>query len=207
MTLPVVRQHLLHQTLVIGIGELGIAAQGVLLVQPGRVVRVVAIGGAGAGDDKLADPGAQTGVEHIAGAVHVDVVIPRPVAGILQHRGQVDHGVDALLAQQLAQRGVADIPFPAFKRQPRRHPQIQPQHGVALGQPLAEQAPDITAGASDQYPAHTPSLATGSAERDQISASARPLTRCQTPQKPAIRIMPAACGKKVNRIASPRPEF
>ena len=114
------------------------------------------------------------------------------------------HPFNAAFAHQGGQIGIADVPLQAGERQALGHLNIQAQNVVVHGQTLTQLAADVTGGAGDQNAAHGAGLPP---PRDQISARVRPEIKCHTPQRAAIRIIPEACGKKVNRIDSPRPEF
>ena len=104
-------QPLLDLTLVVGVGELGVAAQRIVLGQRHRVVGVVAVGGAAAGHDQLPDRGGDAAVDHVLGAEHVDRVLEltRTVGPGRHDRRQMDHAVDLELDQQLGETTIANI--------------------------------------------------------------------------------------------------
>ncbi len=206
MFLAILRQQVFHLALVIRVGKFRVAAQGIIFIQPSGIIRVIAVGGAGAGHDQLFHAGRHTGIQHIAGTVHIDIEIPGPVAGILQHGGQVDHLLNVVLTQQAPQIRVTNIHL--VKRKPGTviRANIHPYHMVILAESSSHLATDIAGSAGNQdASSHAPSSRPW--PRDHHQASNNPEIRCQTPQNAAIRIMPLACGKNVNRMARPRPEF
>src|SRR5690606_21642230 len=218
MALAITCQHFLDLPLVVGVGELGIAAQRVLLVDPLRVVRMVAVGRAGAGHRQVPYPGAQAAFQYVAGAVDVDVEVPMAVGGGLEYRGQVHYVGDLLLLQQLGQRRVADIQLVYREVQIIPCPDIGPDDMQIRGQAVTQLMSEIAGGAGNQDARGHDSCSlmvagaragssAGSGRRAQYWDRVRPLTRCHTPQKAVISSMPPALGKKVKRMTRPSPEF
>src|SRR5699024_7050682 len=119
-------QQVLDSTFVIRVRELGVAAQGIVFIDPLWVVGVVAIGRTRTGDGDVAYAGLSTRFEDIVGAVDVDIVCLLPVLAVLQNRGQMRHLGDVVALHELAEARVSDI-------------------GLMYGKALAAAAPDVDA--------------------------------------------------------------
>jgi hypothetical protein len=105
-------EHLLDQALVVGVRELLVSPQRVGLAQKRGVVGVVAVGGAAAGVDEAANPGAQGGLDDVARPLHIDRVLELARA-LLRGRhdgGEVDDGVGAVASKRLREFGIPDVP-------------------------------------------------------------------------------------------------
>ncbi len=108
---PVATQHLLDEALVARIGERVVAAQGIVLAQPFRVVGVIPVRGAAAHDDHFANARPQATLEHVLRAAHVDRV-QELVGHLLPGRddgGEMNDGVDLVLLQGVRQAGIANV--------------------------------------------------------------------------------------------------
>ncbi|MNV53878.1 hypothetical protein D3C71_1460410 [compost metagenome] len=107
----VLRQHLFHQPLVMGIGKHLVAAQRIGLAQPGGVVGVVAIGSPAGADHDVLDPCGHTGVEHIFAAQHIHGILKLAVGAFARcdDGGQMHHAVDGMVGERMHQRGVAHV--------------------------------------------------------------------------------------------------
>ena len=104
-------QHFLDQPLVPRVGEGLVAAHRVGFGQPGRIVGVVAVGGAAGGDNDVPHAGRDAGLQHVARAVDIDAVFEGAVAVAPRRddRGQVNHGIDRVPAQRAIQPQCAHI--------------------------------------------------------------------------------------------------
>lgn len=109
--LPAGGQAFLDQALVAGVGELVVAAQGVVFGQPFGVVGMIAVGGAARGHHQAAHAVSQTGSDHVFRAADVDRVLECAV--VLGPRGddrrQVDDDFDPVLGDHLGELRVADV--------------------------------------------------------------------------------------------------
>ena len=103
---PELRQHLFHQAFVVGIGKHLVAAQRIGLSEPGRVVGVVTIGRTTGRHHHMAHTAVYTGVQHVAGAVHIHRIFKRAVGVFARrHDGrEVHHGVDLPCSHRVHQR-------------------------------------------------------------------------------------------------------
>ena len=93
--------------LVVGVGELLVAADRLVLGDPLRVVGVVAVGRAARGDHDPSYVVGQAGVEHVAGAVDVDRTLERAgrVLARRHDRGEVDDHLGSPLVHDLVDAG------------------------------------------------------------------------------------------------------
>src|SRR5690554_65723 len=175
---------------------------------------MVTVGGAGTGYRDVLYFRRHARLQHVAGAVDINVIVPLPVRGSLQNRSQMDDMGDPVFGQGQDQLWITDVQH--FQRKLKAIPLVDvgAEDKVILGQPVAQLVADITGSACNKnafFRIHDvvtfPVSLAGTGSRAQICERVRPDTRCQTPQKAVISIMPPASGKKVNRITSPRPEF
>ena len=111
----------------------------------------------------------EAGVEHVAGAVHIDVVVTGAVAAELQHRGEMHDVGDGVVDDQVAQFRIADVHFAQIESGVRVGAQVDADHLVSRGQLLCDLPADVAAGAGDQNLHYA--AAWSAASRSALSAS------------------------------------
>jgi hypothetical protein len=111
MVLAESSEDLLDLSLVVGVGEFGVASEGMDLLQGDGVIRMVAVGGTAAGDDEMTGTGLHSGAEDVLGSADIDRVLklaPFWSTG-MDDRRQVNDGVGTRVLHQGDQGGIADI--------------------------------------------------------------------------------------------------
>ena len=221
MALAHLGEHLFDQTLVIAVRKRPVAAQRCRFVDPFGIVRPVAIGGAARCHDELLDIRGQTAFDDVAGPPDVDAVLEVAVTvpARIDDTGQMHDAGDAMFAQQVSQRLVADIGFcindagnaVRLTRQANVDTDDVPD-AIVRGQGRNNLATDKAAAACDKYPgrAHAgtaPRASSRTGLRDQTQARLSPATMCQTPHQAATIAIPPRPPKKVKINVRPRPEF
>ena len=200
----------------VGVGELLVAADGLVLGDPLRVVGVVAVGRAAGGDHDAAYAVGQAGVEHVAGAVDVDGVLElavEPLPGVTiearctttSGRRSCDHVVDAAgVASRPSATWLDAGPMGASGTRRSRADDLVPGRDQAGDDRGAEEA----AAAGDEDPSCAPPPLDGGAGGAPARHHWRPrgpAMMSQMPHQPATSAMPPRPSKKVKTSTSPRP--
>lgn len=102
---PVLREHLLDQALVPRVREGVVAAQRLFLVDPSGVVRMVAVGGPGAGDHDPPDTCLHARGGHVRGPGDIDAILLLDVATGIDDGCQMHDRVDRVPSQERGEAG------------------------------------------------------------------------------------------------------
>ena len=113
---------------------------------------MVTVSRPGTGDHQLAYTRGDTGIQHIASAVDINVEIALAITAVFQYRRQVNYLINTMFLDQLTQRRVADIPHIKRKIRIVIRANIHTNNNVFRRQTTSQLAADIPCCTGNQDP-------------------------------------------------------